>query len=132
MTQIALKRPPKSGGYDKPDLLPDGKYRVKVNDVKLGSEVFNDDFGDVVLTLQVLQPADYIGRSLDVRVFPASDAIRSLVEVLGGDPDDETADLDFDAIRGLEANAYLGNKMTKKGKGPFNFIKRFAPAPKVK
>ena len=133
MVTVTLKRKTtgsKGGGGGRSEPLPEGKYRVKTSNPRMGSEVFKDNYGDVVLTLTV-QQGDYANRELDVRIFPNSEALRSLVESMGGDSEAEEADLDFDGLEGLELNAYVGIKPGKKG-GEFNIVKRFAPAPQVK
>lgn len=130
MTTLVLKRKGKASGGGqggRPEPIPDGKYRVKITSVKTGAEVFKDDYDDIVLSLSVTQ-GDYAGRNFDVRVFPATEAARSLVEALGGDPDNEEAELDFAAIEGQEVNAYVGQK-TKKDR-TFNIVKRFTFVPK--
>lgn len=134
MAKIALKRKNTGGkGDDKfPEPLPEAKYRMKISNTQEASEVFGDvgkQYGGIALDLTVVQ-GDYTGQMRTLWVFPASDAIRSLVEVLGGDPDDEEADINFEELNGLEVNVYLGQRKKKGSDRVLNSIKRFAPAPK--
>ncbi len=123
--KIALKRPEGSKGDFV--LLPDGKYRVQVSQV----EEVDDQYGGIRLSLKVLQ-GDYVGKEVNnLRVFPRSVALRSLVEVLGDDPDSDEVELNTDDLENLALNVYLTAVPSKKNpEMTFQQIKRFAPVPK--
>lgn len=137
MAKLALKRPAKAtsgsggGGFERPDPLPEGKYRVILTNAQDASEVFGDagkQYGGVAVEAEVSQ-GDFKGQSRTLWVFPASEASRSLAEVLGGDPDDEEFEFEYKDLDGLEVNVYLDIRKSKKGNS-VNSIKRFAPAPR--
>lgn len=136
MVTIALKREVSKSAATtdkRPDPVPKGKYRIVVD----SAEEVDDKYGGITLTVTI-QQGDYKGRSIDrLRIFPGgkygpNEALKSLVESLGGDAEADDIDLDLDGLSGVELNAFIDIRKPKKGTGEYNTITRFTPAPKGK
>jgi len=126
--EIVLKRPPKeSKEGSTQDYSPwdESKYRVKVE----SAEEVSDQYGGFTLDVRAIG-GDYEGQTRRFRIFPNSEAIRTLVDVTGGDSEEETATLDLDSLVGMEVNVYISHR-EKAGKTYMN-IKKFGTARKSK
>lgn len=126
--KVVLKRPAKESNEGAPrDYTPwdESKYRVKF----LSFEEIDDQYGGLFVEFQAVG-GDYDGQERRVRVFPNSEAIRTLVELTGGDTEDDEVEVDFDVLVGKEANVYIIHR--SKGENTYMNAKKFSAARKAK
>lgn len=134
MGTIALKRSVGKGeatSDDRPAPVPKARYLVVIDSI----EDAEDKYGGVKVAVTIDQ-GDFKGRTVEsLRVFPGgkygpSEALRSFIELVGGDAESDSFDYDAADYTGLRAYAFLDVKSGKKG-GEYNIVTRFAPAPKL-
>lgn len=132
--KIPLKKVGKVGSSEsreRQEPLEEGKYRVEVTEANEAE----DKYGGFYMRLKVLQ-GEYEGREVRVRIFPPgkygpSKELRTLIETLGGDPEEEEFEFDLDGLNGTVFNVYLGIQ-DKGEQGKFNRATKFSAAPKSK
>ncbi len=101
-----------------PNPLPEGKYLLKVRQVIL---LDPDEKGIVhskILT-EVVQPPQFAGRRLNVRLFHSSKAEEAFLNAVGKKKDE---DVDLEAFVGTVVWGFTSNKPRRDGPGVFTVV----------